>query len=38
LFKRAERKKIARWAILAKEPDCREGAGGRVKEALGRYV
>ena len=22
---RAERKKIARWAILAKEPDCRAG-------------
>ena len=38
LFKRAEHKKIARWAILAKEPDCREGAGGRVKEALGSCV
>ena len=39
MFKRAERKKIARWAILAKEPDCREGAGGRVEEAvLGKDV
>jgi hypothetical protein len=27
LFKRAERQKIAQWAILAKEPACRERAG-----------
>jgi len=32
MFKRAERKKIARWAILAKEPDCREGLGEGLKK------
>jgi len=31
LFKRAGRKRLARWASLAKEPDCREGDGGRVR-------
>jgi hypothetical protein len=30
LFKRAERQEIARWAILAKEPDCADGRD-RVK-------
>jgi hypothetical protein len=31
-LKRAERYKIAQWAILAKEPACREGDGGWVKK------
>jgi hypothetical protein len=27
LFKRAEHYETAQWAVLAKEPDCREGLG-----------
>jgi hypothetical protein len=32
LFKRAEREEIARWAILAKEPACREGMGKGLRK------